>query len=306
MGYIKTPLKDEIAIDYIVTIHYFEYMKDFVFEGETHDFWEFVCVDVGEIEVFDGKEKRILKRGDVFFHEPMEFHALKATGRSAPCLVVVTFGSDSPAMDFFRHRRLRYTEHQRELLSNIVVEAKKAFSTPLGDPSTKRMDLRANEAFASQQLIKLYLQLFLINAVRTGRTETDGERSTEKRSLSTAHHKQSDEDIVSAVKRYFAENINRPLTVGEICHDNFISYSRLKQVFKSKLGCGVLEYFNLMRTERAKELIREGELNVSEISGHLGYSSIHYFSRHFKQTTGMSPSEYAQSIKALTDRKTKM
>ena len=44
MTYIPTPLKREIIIDAVVTIHYFEYMRDFVFPGESHDFWEFLYV----------------------------------------------------------------------------------------------------------------------------------------------------------------------------------------------------------------------------------------------------------------------
>ena len=36
-----------INIGKIYSIHYFEYMSDFSFEGESHDFWEFICVDKG-------------------------------------------------------------------------------------------------------------------------------------------------------------------------------------------------------------------------------------------------------------------
>lgn len=49
MTYIPTPLKREIIIDAVVTIHYFEYMRDFVFPGESHDFWEFLYVDKGTV-----------------------------------------------------------------------------------------------------------------------------------------------------------------------------------------------------------------------------------------------------------------
>jgi len=50
MTYIETKLKREIVIDSIITIHYFEYMRDFVFRGESHDFWEFMYVDKGRAE----------------------------------------------------------------------------------------------------------------------------------------------------------------------------------------------------------------------------------------------------------------
>lgn len=41
MGFKSLELKQEILIDKIVTIHYFEYMSDYSFPGERHDFWEF-------------------------------------------------------------------------------------------------------------------------------------------------------------------------------------------------------------------------------------------------------------------------
>ena len=53
MEYESIILKDEITVRKIYTIHYFEYMKNFEFSGETHDFWELQCVDKGEIKVLD-------------------------------------------------------------------------------------------------------------------------------------------------------------------------------------------------------------------------------------------------------------
>lgn len=51
MGYVPTVLEKEIVIDSIITIHYFEYTRDFVFKGEKHDFWEFLYVDKGQVSV---------------------------------------------------------------------------------------------------------------------------------------------------------------------------------------------------------------------------------------------------------------
>jgi len=48
-------------------------------------------------------------------------------------------------------------------------------------------------------------------------------------------------------------------------------------------------------------MIRNGKFNFSQIAEQLGYSSIHYFSRQFKKVTDMSPSEYASSVKAITE-----
>ena len=48
-------------------------------------------------------------------------------------------------------------------------------------------------------------------------------------------------------------------------------------------------------------MIREDQYNFTQIADAIGFSSVHYFSRQFKKITGMTPSEYASSIKALSD-----
>ena len=55
MGYNGINLRNSISVSKIYSIHYFEYMSDFTFEGESHNFWEFICVDKGEVGVTGGK-----------------------------------------------------------------------------------------------------------------------------------------------------------------------------------------------------------------------------------------------------------
>ena len=57
-----------------------------------------------------------------------------------------------------------------------------------------------------------------------------------------------------------------------------------------------------MKVEAAKQMIRDEQMNFTQISESLGYSSIHYFSRQFKKMTGMTPSEYASSIRAIAEQ----
>lgn len=73
MAYYGVNLHDSITLGRIFSIHYFEYMSDFSFEGESHNFWEFVCVDKGEVDVTRGKNHTILKRVILFFTSQMNF-----------------------------------------------------------------------------------------------------------------------------------------------------------------------------------------------------------------------------------------
>lgn len=73
MTYVKTTLQHSIDIDAIITLHYFEYMKNFEFKGESHNFWEFLYVDKGTVAVRADDTWTTLYTGDIIFHQPNEF-----------------------------------------------------------------------------------------------------------------------------------------------------------------------------------------------------------------------------------------
>lgn len=100
MDFYKYPLTKLFHIPQIVTIHYFEYSRDFRFDGESHDFWEFLCVDKGEVTVTADQATHRLKKGSIIFHKPGQFHSVATDGVIAPNLVVVSFVCHSPAISF--------------------------------------------------------------------------------------------------------------------------------------------------------------------------------------------------------------
>ena len=104
------------------------------------------------------------------------------------------------------------------------------------------------------------------------------------------------------ITRYLEDHICESLSLEAICHDNLIGRSQLQKIFREEYGCGVIDFFSHMKINFARQLIRENDMNFTQISEFLGYSSIHYFSRQFKKLCGMTPTEYALSIKAISER----
>lgn len=107
-----------------------------------------------------------------------------------------------------------------------------------------------------------------------------------------------EQDIVEEILSFLNENIGQSLRFKDIAAYANVSETALKTAFSGKMGVGVMHYFNQLKIEKAKIFIREEQYNFTQIAGLLGYDSIHYFSRQFKNLTGMSPSEYAKSVKA--------
>lgn len=62
------------------------------------------------------------------------------------------------------------------------------------------------------------------------------------------------------------------------------------------MGCGIIDYFIDLKLRKAMELIKKGQLTITEISDILGFSSVSYFSRLFKNRINVTPTEYHKSI----------
>lgn len=297
MGYERIQLDTDIHIEAIYTIHYFEYRNDFHFPGERHDFWEFQYVDKGMIEVCTDEGRHILTKKQAIFHKPGEFHNLTAVEKTAPNIVVVSFECSSPCMNFFEKKIINISDTERNLMGMLIAEARKCIASPLDAPYLQKMEKRPESPFGSQQLICLYLTQILISIIR---------RNTEPQftiSLRTFTDVKADSATYNKILFYLEEHIRESLTIEDICHDNLIGRSQLQKLFREQSHCGVIELFSQMKIEFAKQLIRENEMNFTQISEFLGYSSIHYFSRQFKKIAGMTPSEYASSIKALSEKR---
>ena len=288
MSYIKTKLKNEFVIKSIVTIHYFEYSKNFAFTGESHDFWELVYVDKGEINATADDKVFRLNQGEVIFHKPNEFHNLSANGIVAPNLVIVSFECKSAAMKFFSNKIFSVTKQQKNLLSEIVKEATKVYKTPLGDPLTKQLIVSDSPNFGGEQTIRISLELLLLSLHKNN--------ILQKQSLSVLKDR-LDTNIIDEVIDFLNENIGQKLCFPDVVKFSKISSTKLKVSFKERENIGIMKYYNRLKIDRAKLFIREDNYNFTQISNLLGFESIHYFSHQFKKLTQMTPTEYARSVK---------
>ena len=106
MAFESMYLEEDIHIDRIYTIHYFEYKSDFHFAGERHNFWEFQCVDKGKAEIETDNGIYHLTSGQLIFHRPNEFHNLIAIASvdKDGCIEILIMESISPSKSEFRQR----------------------------------------------------------------------------------------------------------------------------------------------------------------------------------------------------------
>jgi len=286
--YHGTRLNESIVIDELYTVHYFEYSKNFVYYGERHNFWELVYVDKGEIIVTAEKNEFPLSAGQIFFHKPNQWHTLRSNGEIAPNIVVVSFSSPSESMGYFSDKLLSVGQTQKSLISKIISEFINSFETPVNAHTTTMLSRRSDGPVGAEQLVKMYLCELLILLMRD---DDIGQYSVHK-----SNHINSNLEYILL---FMNSNLNRMLTLDELSVHSGMSRSAISSLFSTSFDMGPIDYFNKMKIDLAKKYIREDNYNLTQISEKLGYSTIHYFSRQFKKKTGMSPSQYSNSIRAM-------
>ncbi len=294
MKYQLIDLNKEFTIEKIATLFYMEYEKDYAFAGEKHDFWEFVYCDHGHIIISMDEEVHILKKGDIAFHQPNEFHTLKADSITSPNIIVASFQCKNPALYILARKHFPLNDNEHSILSRILCEADNTFCIRR-NPSEIYLESKENNYFAGQQCILNLLELFLIDIIRRLQKETNVSllsiNAQKPPASSTNGH------LVTSVMDFFSLNIQNSLSAEEICRHFFVSKSHLDHAFYKAKGKSFMKVFADMKIEQAKILLRNSTYSITEVSEILGYNSVHYFSKRFKLATTMSPTEYISSIK---------
>ena len=283
--YFKHKLENLINVSKIVTIHYFEFEKNFRTEGESHDFWEFVYVDKDSILCYAEGKEIVLEKGEILFHKPNEFHALAANGKKPPNVFIVSFVCKSEAMKFFENKKISVSNNNVSLIYNIYNEGRKTFNIAFSDPKLKKMQFLKSPTLGGEQLIKNYLEIFLINLLRS-QTENNGKNPVfigEKEYIKTQIA-----DVISLLN----DSVYSTISIDEVLKKTNYGRAYLMRIFKKETGLSIMEYFMKLKIEEAKELLRDRNLSIREISDRLCFSDPGYFTKTFKRLTGHTPSAY--------------
>ncbi len=289
--FIRYSFDKVINIEKLITVFYMELSKNFTYDGERHDFWEMVYIDRGEVVCTAEKRKFVLKGGELTFHKPNEFHAIRASQNTAPNVSIITFECKSRAMRYFEGKIFRLSQEEKALISMLFREGISAYAlVDPRNPLLQQMQKLENAPFGSSQMTKNLLEIFLISLHRN--TDVLAKKSR-------YHYKVDGVDIPFPVKELLdllEKNVYGSLTVKEISQRLGKSESTVKNLFSLYRNGGIMHYYNYLKIEEAKRLIREGSCNFGQIAALLQFDTPQYFSICFKRYVHMSPQEYKKSI----------
>ncbi len=260
----------QVRVDCIYTFFYHEKEQGFIFPGESHSMMELTYVDQGTIHsVADGQDL-VLEQGDMVLYGPGQWHMQYSDIGIAPRYVTISFDVSGCDISRLVNRKFRSPQKAIALLQKMLYEQ-------------ERMD-----EFANDMIISL-LNTMLITLLRTAEQPNDR--------IQTLHCINNENDIIRRAQQYISQHVREKLSVTLVARMTDVSPSYLTALFHKHLQIAPGEYIRRIKLQESKQMIREGNRNFTEIAAALQYSTIHHFSRQFKEKFGITPSEYAKSVK---------
>ncbi|MCL2079025.1 MAG: AraC family transcriptional regulator [Oscillospiraceae bacterium] len=104
---------------------------------------------------------------------------------------------------------------------------------------------------------------------------------------------------INCITDYILRNYTTPISLDTLCSQFYISKSYLCGTFKEITGSTVWEYIHLCRVKRARELLENSDMSITEISALLGYGTVTHFERMFRRYMETSPLKYRKKMRLI-------
>lgn len=274
------PIIEQIHITSIHSLFKIHYECGFEFSGETHDFWECLCILDGELCVSADERIYNMTKGEIIFHKPLEFHKFIVNHPTGATLFIFSFSAGGPLTFWLQNKVFKLSQNQIDIIKSLLEYAQNKADLTNTKKTVYDYYLHSFAKFPSySQMIANYLgQLFLDLA--------------EEGTLSSVSSAPDAVTFRNAIC-FLNDKLDCQPTVSEIAKHCNISDASLERIFDKYAGISVHKYLLKLKINVAKKMLQDGT-QISCVAENLGFTSQSYFSKVFKRETGVPPSEFAK------------
>ena len=260
----------KLRVTCIHTLFYQEKERGFLLPGQAYPTAELLYVDAGSIHSVTEGQDVVLNQGDMALYGPGQWRMQYADAAAAPRLVSVSFDAVGLEEAMLAGRYFRAPQQAVILLQQMMREQ-------------ERLD-----EVSEDLLFGLLTQLLQQLRREMGENRESGQ---------LPHNLRGENETIRKAQQYVGEHVDKKLSVPVVAQSIGVSASYLTALFHKHLQIAPAEYIRRIKLQKSKQLIREGNLNFTQISEYLQYSTVHHFSRQFKQMYGITPTEYAKTVR---------
>ena len=237
----------------------------FFFPGESHQEAELLYLERGQLHtVIDGAEA-LLEPGELILCAPHRWHSYFADPGEPPLLLSLTFHCDPPLPQGLFGRKRTISPAVERFLGLLLRE------------------VQSPDRFSPDMIPLVLMQL--LTALQRQEEAGDDVPAIP-----------NENEIILRAQRYIAGQVRHRLSVPLVARNVSVSPSYLTALFHKHLRIAPAEYIRRAKLQESKRLIRESGMTFTEIAAALQYSTVHHFSRQFKEKFGITPTEYAKAV----------
>lgn len=284
MNYNMINLEKTFDVLKISAIYYLD-MKDLVLRAQNHSFWEIIFVDEGCYSFYLNEKLLKANAGSAVVVAPGSYHVASADS-DASKVGLVGFQSNSESLYKISNRIIELDSLERRKLSEVFSTGQRYLDEVI-DSESGESYLKLRDGFDKSvlQTIRLKMEEFLLCLY-----------GHNKKRESSAKVSRRNDNLIDEIVDYLRKNINSSIKIEDISEHCGYSVSYIKSVFLKNFGCGILEYFQNLKISAAKKMLRDTDMDISEIAYRLGYCSSQYFTKVFKAKTGVTPTHFAKTV----------
>lgn len=276
------PLLQISALNNCLTV---DFPHPYHFRGEFHPFWEMIYATEDRFRVSGNEMVYTMRKGDVIFHRPMEFHRLWSLEGQNVHAYIIGFCANEELEDLLGGGAFTLNAVQQAQLESLMAQVQQLFPRESHNGIQNHLLAMQDQWTQRAAQIQMFVdgfQLFLLSLVQ------------ESSPLSVkAHSKSQDAQLYRSIVRMLSDHLQDWVTAEQIAQALCYSPSRIKRTFAKYSDIGIHKYLLKLKTAEAIRLLRQGE-SCSEVSRKLGFSNQNYFSTVFKRETGLPPSNYTE------------
>lgn len=252
--------------------------------GQTlNNYWNFIFVESGTAIVTVGEKNYTVESGHIIFIFPNQFHYIRSADDATVSYISCSFVSDSTMLLNLKNAPIRCNESDYSYLLTALHNVTSALSLLKESSNFNYKDVYQPQLLQKLQIAYSSVEIFILIVSNNKPAETPKE----------SHKQTRHANITAGVEEYLAERVRETISLQDTAQHFGYSVSNIQKIFKAVTGQSIIVYFNKLKLEEAKKLIAENNMTFSQIASFLGYSNPNYFSRIFKTTVGMTPTEYA-------------
>ena len=223
-----------------------------------------------------------LSENEMIIHRKDILHSLSCSAENSPEVIIIGFECNSRRIDDFSKMPIHLSDSNIKKLAEIVKEGRNVFMPPYNVP-VYDMKKKRHQLFASEQMLRILLEYFLIRLVREYNFNINAEEGADPPLL------------INEIIAYVTDNYLERMTIDELAFLFKTNRATLCRDFKRATGKTLVEFVNSKKFEIAKYKILNSQDTFTKIAEELNFESIHYFTRFFKKMSGTTPKDLRKS-----------